>query len=234
MAANPVVSREKWLEARKALLAKEKAFTRERDALSAARRDLPWVKIEKPYTFQTERGEESLADLFGSCSQLLVYHFMFGPEWEEGCPSCSYLADGYDHLPIHMRHRDISFITVSRAPLEKIEAYKNRLGWSFDWVSSNGSDFNADFHVSFSAEELQGDIYYNYHMTTFPADEAPGISAFIKNDAGEIFHTYSSYSRGLDALIGAYQFIDLAPKGRDEDTLDWTMQWLRRRDQYED
>ena len=234
MSRHTVVSREDWLIARAELLEREKAFTRERDALSAARRELPWVKVDKPYTFDTDSGAQTLADLFDECSQLIVYHFMYGPDWNEGCPSCSWWADNYDGIDIHLRHRDISFKTVSRAPLETLQAYKQRMGWHFDWVSSHNSDFNADFHVSFTPEQMAGEVYYNYRMGSFPADEAPGISVFCRDDSGEVFHTYSCYARGLDMLNGSYHYMDLAPKGRDEDALEWSMQWLRRRDQYSD
>ena len=234
MSRHAIVSRDEWLVARAQLLEREKAFTRERDALSAARRELPWVRVDKRYTFDSDAGTQTLADLFGACSQLIVYHFMYGPDWDEGCPSCSWWADDYDGIDIHLRHRDISFKTVSRAPLATLQAYKQRMGWRFDWVSSYNSDFNADFHVSFTPEQMAGEVYYNYRMGSFPADEAPGISVFCRDDSGEVFHTYSCYARGLDMLNGSYHYMDLAPKGRDEDALEWSMQWLRRRDQYSD
>ncbi len=228
-----IVSKEQWLLARKEHLAKEKEFTKLRDELSRSRRELPWVKVEKNYQFDTSEGKKSLADLFEGKSQLLVYHFMFGPDWEEGCPSCSFWADNYDGTDVHLKHRDIRLLTISRAPLEKIESYKQRMGWSFDWVSSLGSDFNRDYQVTFTQEEMEkGEMYYNFHMTRFPSDEAPGISVFAKNDKGEVFHTYSCYSRGLDMLNGAYHLMDLVPKGRDEDDLPYTMAWLHRHDQY--
>lgn len=228
-----VVSQNEWLKARKALLAKEKEFTRARDALSAQRRDLPWVKIEKNYLFDGPRGKEALADLFGGKSQLLVYHFMLGPGWVQGCPSCSFLADHFDGAAVHLAQRDVSLVVVSRAPLNEIEAYKKRMGWKFKWVSSRNNDFNHDFHVSFTPEEkARGKVDYNYAMTEFPSEEAPGLSAFIKND-GNVLHTYSAYARGLDILVGAYNFLDMAPKGRDEAALPWTMAWVRRHDEYE-
>jgi predicted dithiol-disulfide oxidoreductase (DUF899 family) len=228
-----VVSHDKWLKARKALLAKEKEFSRQRDALSAARRDLPWVKIEKNYVFEGPNGKETLAELFGGKSQLIVYHFMLGPGWIQGCPSCSFLADHFDGANIHLAQRDVTLVVVSRAPLFEIEAYKKRTGWKFKWVSSYGSDFNRDFHVSFTPEEkASGKVEYNYEMTEFPSEEAPGLSAFIKEN-GAVFHTYSSYARGLDILLGAYNFLDLAPKGRDEGSLPWSMAWVRRHDEYE-
>lgn len=232
---HPIVSTEDWLTARKALLEDEKAFTRARDALTARRRRLPWVKVDKPYRFQTRDGEQSLADLFAGTSQLIVMHFMFGPDWTEGCPSCSFWADGYSGLETHLAHRDARFVAVSNTALEKIERYRNRMGWRFDWVSSLGSDFNRDFGVSFSAEELAtGPVTYNYAAQRFPATEAPGLSIFHRPSDDVIVHTYSTYARGLDMMNAAYQLMDLLPKGRDEDDLDFTMAWLRRRDQYAD
>jgi predicted dithiol-disulfide oxidoreductase (DUF899 family) len=234
MTAHEIVSREEWLIARRELLQREKTFTRQRDALSQARRELPWVKIDKSYVFETDGGQATLAELFGVCSQLIVYHFMYGPEWDDGCPSCSFWADNFNNIPIHLKHRDITFLAISRAPLTTLQAYKKRMQWTFDWASSVESDFNRDFHVSFSADELQGEVDYNYGKTRFPADEAPGISVFCKNSDGEIFHSYSCYARGLDMLNGAYHYMDLVPKGRDEGDLEWSMAWLRRNDQYRD
>lgn len=229
-----IVSQEQWLAARKALLAREKEFSRARDELSRQRRALPWVKVGKTYSFDGPAGKETLADLFGGKSQLLVYHFMLGPGWVQGCPSCSYLADHFDGANIHLAQRDVALVVASRAPLAEIEAYQRRMGWRFKWVSSFDSDFNRDFHVSFTAEELaNGEVNYNYAMTKFPSEEAPGLSAFFKNESGEVFHTYSAYARGLDTLIGAYNFLDLAPKGRDEAALPWSMAWVRRHDEYE-
>jgi predicted dithiol-disulfide oxidoreductase (DUF899 family) len=233
MTAHEIVSREEWLIARRELLQREKTFTRQRDALSQARRELPWVKIDKSYVFETDGGQATLAELFGVCSQLIVYHFMYGPEWDDGCPSCSFWADNFNNIPIHLKHRDITFLAISRAPLTTLQAYKKRMQWTFDWASSVESDFNRDFHVSFSADELQGEVDYNYGKTRFPADEAPGISVFCKNSDGEIFHSYSCYARGLDMLNGAYHYMDLVPKGRDEGDLEWSMAWLRRNDQYQ-
>lgn len=229
-----VVSQDQWVAARKALLAKEKEFTQVRDQLSAARRELPWVKVEKAYAFDGPAGRETLADLFGGRSQLMVYHFMLGPGWKEGCPSCSFLADHFDGAAIHLVQRDVTLVVVSRAPLAEIEAYKRRMGWRFKWVSSFGSDFNHDFHVSFTPEEkASGRVEYNYAMGSFPSEEAPGLSAFAKNDTGEVFHTYSAYARGLDILIGAYNFLDMAPKGRNEGGLAWSMAWVRHHDRYD-
>ena len=232
---NNVVSREEWLAARERHLLKEKEFTRLRDELSRERRELPWVKVEKKYGFDTARGRETLSDLFDGCRQLVVYHFMYGPDWEEGCPSCSFWADNFNGVISHLRHRDINLLAISAAPLNILDAYKNRMGWGFDWVSSAGSDFNRDYHVSFTSDEMaKGEMFYNYRVGKFPCEEAPGISVFYKNPQGEVFHTYSCYARGLDMLNGAYHYMDLVPKGRDEDDLPYTMAWLRRHDQYDD
>ena len=230
-----IVSQEEWLAARRQHLSEEKEFTRLRDRLSAARRELPWVKVEKEYLFDTPDGQETLADLFDGRSQLLVYHFMFGPGWEQGCPSCSFLSDHIDGANLHLPQRDVTLLAASRAPLAQIEAFKQRMGWRFKWVSSSGNDFNRDYHVSFTPDEMaQGEVYYNYDMTEFPSEEAPGISAFYKDPDGAMFHTYSAYARGLDMLIGAYNYLDLAPKGRDEAALPWTMAWVRHHDRYGD
>ena len=231
---HPVVSQNEWLAARKALLAKEKEFTRARDELSRQRRALPWLKVGKAYAFDGPDGKQSLAELFDGRSQLIVYHFMLGPGWKDGCPSCSFLADHFDGAAIHLAQRDVTLVVVSRAPLAEIQAYQRRMGWKFKWVSSFGTDFNHDYHVSFTPEEKAGGkVEYNYSMTEFPSEEAPGLSAFIKNEAGEIFHSYSAYARGLDILVGTYNFLDFAPKGRDEAGLPWTMAWVRRHDEYE-
>lgn len=228
-----IVLQSEWLVARKALLAKEKEFSKARDALSAARRKLPWMKVEKNYVFDGPQSKETLADLFGGKNQLIIYHFMLGPGWVQGCPSCSFLADHFDGAMVHLAQRDVALVVVSRAPLAEIEAYKKRMGWKFKWVSSNGTDFNFDFHVSFRPEDkASGKVDYNYAMTEFPSEEAPGLSAFIKGERGEILHTYSSYARGLDILVGTYNFLDFAPKGRDEDALPWSMAWVRRHDEY--
>jgi predicted dithiol-disulfide oxidoreductase (DUF899 family) len=230
-----VVSQDEWLAARKELLAKEKQFTRDRDALSAERRALPWVKVEKNYVFDTAQGKKTLADLFGDKSQLIVYHFMLGPGWEEGCKSCSYLADHFDGPTIHLPHRDVAFLCISRAPLPQIEAFKNRMGWRFQWVSSYTTDFNYDYQASFTRDELaQGKVYTNYEMQPFGAQEGPGLSVFYKDENGAVYHTYSTYARGLDILVGTYNFLDLAPKGRDEDGLKFTMAWVRHHDKYAD
>jgi predicted dithiol-disulfide oxidoreductase (DUF899 family) len=235
MEPHKVVSYDEWTAARKAHLAEEKAFTRARDALARKRRDLPWEKVDKNYVFDTPAGKQSLADLFVGKSQLIIYHFMLGPGWEAGCPSCSYLADHFDGAVVHLAQRDVSFVVVSRAPLSEIEAFKRRMGWRFKWVSSFGSDFNPDYQVSFTAQEKTGGkVFYNYEfIESFPSEERPGASVFYKNAAGEIFHTYSTYGRGLDILIGTYHFLDLAPKGRDEDALAWSMAWVRHHDRYD-
>jgi len=235
MKHNRVVSRDAWVAARKRHLSDEKELTRLRDRLSAERRELPWVKIDKSYAFDGPKGKETLADLFGGRSQLMVYHFMFAPEWEAGCRSCSFLADHFDGSLVHLAQRDVTLVAVSRAPLAKITAFKQRMGWRFNWVSSFGNDFNHDFHVSFTKEEMaNGKVYYNYDMQEFPSEEAPGISVFYKDTTGEIFHTYSSYARGLDMLLGTYNYLDLVPKGRDEDGLALTMAWVRHHDRYGD
>jgi predicted dithiol-disulfide oxidoreductase (DUF899 family) len=226
------VSRAEWLVARKDLLTREKEFTRQRDALSAARRELPWVKIDKEYVFDGPKGKETLADLFEGRSQLIVYHFMFGPGWEEGCKSCSYLADHFDGANWHLPHRDVTFVAVSRAPSSELEPYKKRMGWRFKWLSSHNSDFNFDYHVSFNAEEVaKGKISYNYEMTE-GGEEQPGISVFYKDKNGDVFHTYSTYARGLDILVGTYHFLDLTPLGRQEKKGEG-MDWVRRHDRYD-
>jgi predicted dithiol-disulfide oxidoreductase (DUF899 family) len=232
MQPHPVVDRAQWLEARQALLAEEKAFTRSRDALAAARQALPWVKVEKDYRFDTESGPKPLGELFAGRNQLVVYHFMFGEGWEAGCPSCSLIAEGFDGIVTHLAQRDVAFVAASRAPLATLLAYRARLGWHFPWVSSGGSDFNRDFAVGFTPQEIEGEVTYNYAQRKFPVTEAPGLSVFARNDGGAVFHTYSTYARGLDPLMGVYQYLDLVPKGRDEAALPWTMAWVRRHDEY--
>jgi len=229
-----VVEPAEWLATRKDLLRKEKEFTHLRDELSRQRRALPWEKVEKEYVFDSPSGKETLADLFAGRSQLIIYHFMFAPGWKEGCPSCSYMADTYDDAVIHLAHRDVTFMTISRATLPEIEAFKKRMGWKFKWVSSFANDFNRDYHVSFSEEDKKGKVDYNYEMIDFPFEELPGASVFYKNKAGEIFHTYSTYARGLDAMVATYQWLDLAPKGRDEDGFAHPMTWVRHHDKYVD
>jgi predicted dithiol-disulfide oxidoreductase (DUF899 family) len=230
---NQVVSHEDWLKARLELLAAEKDFTRQRDALTRRRMAMPWERVEKSYQFEGLTGALSLADLFEGHSQLIVYHFMLGPDWEEGCKSCSFWADNFNGISIHLNHRDVAFTAVSRAPLTKINAYRKHMGWSFPWVSSYGSDFNFDYHVSFTPEEIAaGKAYYNYAVRPITASDEQGVSVFYKNESGEVFHTYSCHGRGIDMLNSAYQYLDLVPKGRDEDGFDFAMQWVRRHDQY--
>lgn len=226
------VTREEWLQARKALLAKEKSFTRERDALSAARRALPRLKVEKRYVFEGPDGHRALADLFEGKRQLLIYHFMFDPRWDEGCKSCSYVADHFDGTLAHLAARDTSFAVVSRAPLAKLEAFKQRMGWKFRWFSSSGSDFNHDFHVSFRDEDVASNLVeYNYAQRPFPLAEAPGLSVFLR-EGDALFHTYSTYERGLDLLITTYNLLDLTPLGRQEEGLPYAMAWVRHHDKY--
>jgi predicted dithiol-disulfide oxidoreductase (DUF899 family) len=229
-----VVSREEWLKLRQLHLAREKAHTRERDELARQRRELPWVRVDKDYRFDTPAGPRTLADLFDGRSQLVVYHFMFGPEWQEGCPSCSFVCDHADGALPHLAARDVTFVAVSRAPMPKIAAFKQRMRWKFPWVSSHGSDFNYDFNVSFTPDEkASGPVHYNYKLQDFPSDEGPGLSAFYRDpSSGEIFHTYSTYARGLEPLVTAYMILDLAPKGRDEDDLPFSMAWVRHHDRY--
>ncbi|GAA0558130.1 DUF899 domain-containing protein [Chitinophaga japonensis] len=229
-----VVSAEEWASARRRLLEKEKAFTRLRDELNRERLELPWERVEKTYRFEGPRGTETLADLFDGRSQLMVYHFMFGPGWEEGCPSCSFLTDHIDGTLVHLANRDITLLLVSRAPLGQIEAFKKRMGWQVKWVSSYGSDFNYDYQVSFREEDkAKGQVYYNYGPAEFIAEDLHGLSVFYKNGQGEVFHTYSTYGRGCDMLVGTYNYMDLAPKGRDEDQLNFTMSWVRHHDRYD-
>ncbi len=235
MPSHRVVPHHEWIAERKKLLEREKEFTRQRDQMSQALRGLPWERVEKEYVFEGPDGQESLADLFADRSQLIVYHFMFDPEWEEGCKSCSLLADHYDPSIVHLTHRDVTMVTVSRAPLAELETFKKRMGWSFKWVSSYESDFNRDYHVTFTPEELEsGEALYNYDAGGFVVPEAPGISVFCKGDEGEIFHTYSSYARGLDMFLGVYHLLDIVPKGRDEAELNYGMEWVRHHDRYED
>ncbi len=230
---NQVVSHEGWLKARLDLLAAEKEFTRQRDALTRRRREMPWERVEKDYRFEGPSGMRSLADLFEGRSQLVVYHFMFAPEWDEGCKSCSFWADTFDGIPIHLAHRDVAFTAISRAPFVKLDAYRRRMGWSFPWVSSHGNDFNYDYHVSFTPAEVAADsAYYNYEFQADTGSDQPGISVFAKDETGQMFHTYSCHGRGIDMVNGAYQFLDLVPKGRDESGLRFTMAWVRRHDQY--
>ena len=231
-----VVSKEEWIAARKELLKEERTFTHQRDVLSARRREMPWEKVEKEYIFDTPAGKKSLGELFAGRSQLIVYHFMFGPDWTEGCPSCSFIADTFDGVTIHLAHRDTTLTAISRASMEQIEAFKKRMGWRFPWASSNGNEFNFDFGVSFRKEDRKdGKVRYNYEETDFPSDEAPGASVFYKDASGAIYHTYSTFARGLDILLTAYNYLDMVPKGRDEDpAIQYKMSWVRHHDKYGD
>lgn len=232
--APAIVSRERWLAERRNLLVREKELTHLRDRIAQERRALPWVRVDKDYVFESPAGRRTLSDLFEGRRQLLVQHFMLGPGWIEGCPSCSFMADQIDGMKAHLMQRDLTLAVISRAPLAEIETFRQRMGWQFTWVSSNGSDFNRDFGVSFGPEDRQdGVVDYNYGRLAFPKDEAPGISVFAKDDAGNVFHTYSTYGRGLEVMMGAYALLDLLPRGRDEDDLPFTMAWVRHHDRYE-
>ena len=225
-----IVSRDEWLAARKAHLKSEKALTRMRDLVAAERRALPWVKVEKEYVFDTTEGKKTLADLFGNNSQLIVHHFMWRHDLDQGCVSCSLEADHAEGAIAHLEHHDVSYVRVSRAPLEKLQAYKKRMGWTAKWVSSWESDFNYDFHVSFTKEQLaKGKVYYNYGMVE-GFDELPGLSVYAKDEHGQVFHTYSSYARGNEEVIGAFIYLDITPKGRNEVEI---MDWVKRHDEYE-
>jgi predicted dithiol-disulfide oxidoreductase (DUF899 family) len=230
-----VVSSAQWIEARKQLLIKEKEFTQARDQLSRQRRDLPWERVEKSYVFEGPAGQETLSDLFAGKSQLIVYHFMFDPAWEAGCKSCSFWADNFNGIDVHLKHRDTTLLAVSRAPLAKLEAYKRRMGWGFKWVSSFGSDFNYDLGVSFTPEQMaEGSAIWNYARQKPFETETVGISVFHQDPSG-IFHTYSCYQRGVDMLNGAYHYLDLTPKGRDEaEQKPHAQAWVRRHDEYQD
>jgi predicted dithiol-disulfide oxidoreductase (DUF899 family) len=231
MSRPPVVSREQWLVERERLLEKERALSHAREELAALRRRLPWVKIEKEYVFDGREGQRSLRDLFGRRGQLIVYHFMFDPDWDEGCSSCSFWADNFAGAIPHLAQRDVAMVAISRAPVEKITAFQTRMAWSFEWVSSYKNDFNRDFGVSLTPDERTRK-HYNYGRTHFPGSEAPGLSVFVKGDS-EVFHTYSTYSRGLDMVNGAYQLLDLVPKGRDEAGLEHPQDWVDFRDRYD-
>jgi predicted dithiol-disulfide oxidoreductase (DUF899 family) len=233
MEERKIVSQEEWLEAHRAHLAEEKALTRARDALAKKRRELPWVKVEKTYTFETSQGRRTLADLFDGRRQLIVYHFMLGPEWEEGCPGCSFLSDHVDGALVHLAQRDVAYVAVSRAPLAKIDPFKKRMGWKFPWVSSFGSDFNYDYYVSFTPEQrTRHQVFYNFTTIDWDVDEMPGLSVFYKDEAGDIYHTYSVYGRGGEPFIGTYTFLDITPQGRNE--TNGMMDWMRHHDRYED
>jgi len=233
MQPHKIVSQQEWIEARKALLAREKEFTRARDCLSAERRALPWVKVEKPYLFDSAEGGKTLAELFRGRPQLVVQHFMFAPEWNEGCKSCSFWADGYERMIPHLAARDTTFVAISRAALAKLEAFKKRMGWTFDWVSSAPSDFNFDYAVSFTPDQVKlGAKVYNFGTAGFGTGEAPGVSVFYRDQTGDVFHTYSCFARGLDMMNAAYHYLDLTPLGRHEEGLPYPMDWVRLRDQY--
>ena len=234
MQPHQIVSRQEWIAARKALLAEEKEFTRARDRLNAQRRALPWVKVDKAYVFDGPRGKATLPDLFAGRSQLIVQHFMFAPDWNEGCKSCSFWADGFERMIPHLAARGTTLVAVSRAGLPKLEAFRARMGWTFDWFSSAANDFNFDYAVSFTPDEIKsGAKIYNFATSGFGVEEAPGISVFYRNEAGDIFHTYSCFARGLDMMNAAYHYLDLTPLGRHEEGLPYPMDWLRLRDRYQ-
>jgi len=233
-AENKVVSPQEWIMARKELLAKEKELTRLRDELSRRRRELPWEKVEKQYVFEGPNGRETLADLFDGRSQLIIYHFMFGPDWKEGCPSCSLIADHLGGSVVHLAQRDVTLLAVSRARLPQIQEFQQRMGWRFKWVSSNENDFNRDYRVTFTKDEMaQGKVEYNYGLHDYPNEEAHGVSVFYKDANGDIFHTYSTYGRGPEEMLGIYTYLDWTPKGRDEEGLPYPMAWVRHHDRYE-
>jgi predicted dithiol-disulfide oxidoreductase (DUF899 family) len=236
MADHDVVSEQDWLSARRALLEREKALTRLQEQVTAARQALPWVKIEKTYTFDTPQGRKTLAELFDGRSQLVVYHFMYGPQMKTGCVGCSFLADHVDGANQHLKHHDVTLVAVSRAPLATLQAYRKRMGWKFPWVSSEGSDFNYDFHVSFTRDELvKGEVFYNFEMTKNETmEDLHGTSVFFKNGNGDIYHTYSAYARGDERSLGTYMWLDITPKGRDEGEGGNLTDWVRRHDEYED
>jgi predicted dithiol-disulfide oxidoreductase (DUF899 family) len=235
MMHNRIVTREEWLAARKAHLANEKELTRMRDQLSAERRELPWVKIEKKYVFESPRGKETLVDLFDGRSQLIVKHFMLGPGWKEGCVGCSFEVDHIEGALVHLEHHDVTYVVVARAPLPEIENFKKRMGWRFKWVSSYGSDFNYDFHVSFKPDEIERrEVYYNYEMRKVGVEELSGRSVFYKDANGDVFHTYSSYARGGDLMLGTYNILDLMPRGRNETGPNHNLtDWVRHHDRYD-
>jgi predicted dithiol-disulfide oxidoreductase (DUF899 family) len=228
-----VVSSQEWKEKRVELLKKEKELTRLFDDIKRQRRELPWEKVTRHYVFDGPNGKESLADLFDGRNQLIIYHFMFAPEWQEGCPSCSLVAENFDSNLLHLADRDVAFLAVSRAPLAKIQQFQRRMGWNFKWLSSYSNEFNRDFHVSFTNEEVaKKEMYYNYTNQYFPQQEGPGLSVFYKDGSGNVFHTYSTFGRGLEALLGVYNFLDMTPKGRNEEGLSFPMAWVRHHDRY--
>lgn len=231
-----IVSRDEWLEARRALLEKEKAHTRARDAINAERRRLPWVRVEKEHVFNTTEGPRTLAELFEDRSQLIVHHFMFGPGWTAGCPGCSFTADHMEGALVHLEHHDVSLVRVSRAPLAELEAYRQRMGWRVKWVSSFDSDFNYDYHVSFTPEEVaRGEIHYNYRTIREAMEELSGISVFFRDGGGEVFHTYSAYARGDELVDTSYMLLDMTPRGRNETGPYYNLgDWVRRHDEYDE
>jgi predicted dithiol-disulfide oxidoreductase (DUF899 family) len=231
---HPVVSHREWIEARTQLMEREKEFTHRREELAQQRRELPWERVDKEYSFEGPQGKLSLSELFAGRSQLVVYHFMFGPDDEEGCPHCSFWADSFDGNDVHLNHRDVSFVVIARAPLAKIQAFKKRMGWHFNWVSSAGTDFNYDFDISYTPDQMaNGEAFYNYTKFKPGMQDLQGISVFYRDPNGDVFHTYSAYSRGIDMVNGAYQFIDLVPKGRDEAGHDNPQYWVRHHDKYD-
>ncbi len=234
LARQRVVSRDEWLSQRKALLAREKELTRLGDQIAAERRDLPWVRVDKAYTFEAPEGRRTLAELFDGRRQLMVQHFMLADGWDEGCPSCSFMADHTDGMTVHLANRDVAFVAVSRASLAEIQRFRTRMGWKFPWVSSHGTDFNRDFGVTFTPEEVaKGNLVYNYGPWPLSFEEWPGVSVFCKDDAGEVFHTYSTYGRGVEVMMGTYRLLDLTPKGRGEGGGTYTMDWVRHHDRYQ-
>ena len=234
MQPHKIVSRQEWVEARKALMAREKELTRARDALSEQRRSLPWVKVDKTYVFDGPRGKLTLADLFKGRPQLVVQHVMFAPEWDAACKSCSFWADGFERMVPHLAARDTTMAAVSLAPVAKLEAFKARMGWTFDWASSGNNDFNTDYGVTFTRAQIEtGQPMYNFGTTPIYGEELPGISVFYRDDTGAVFHTYSTFARGLDMMNAAYHYLDLTPLGRHEEGLPYPMDWVRLRDQYQ-
>jgi predicted dithiol-disulfide oxidoreductase (DUF899 family) len=228
-----IVSQDEWMKSRKELLTKEKEFTHARDQLNQTRRDFPWVRVDKEYVFDGPNGKQTLSELFSGKSQLIVYHFMYGPDWEAGCPSCSFWADNFNNIIIHLNQRDVTMIAVSRAPYNKISTYQKRMDWNFHWVSSYDNDFNFDYHVSFTHEELtKKEAYYNYALQDIGVSDKEGVSVFYKNPSGQIFHTYSTFERGIDAFNVAYQYLDIVPKGRGEEGHAFRQYWVRRHDEY--
>jgi len=229
-----IVSRDEWVSERKTLLTHEKELTRLRDQIARERRALPWVRIDENYVFDAPEGRRTLAELFDGRRQLLVQHFMLAPGWEQGCKSCSFMADHSDGMNVHLAHRDVTFVAISRAPLAEIQSFRHRMGWQFKWVSSHGTDFNRDFGVTFTPQEVaKGKLHYNYGEWPHASEEWPGVSVFYKDDAGDVFHTYSTYGRGVEVMMGTYNMLDLTPKGRDEENLGFTMEWVRHHDRYE-